>query len=164
MYNRREIIRRPALETVPDVIGVDERKSFQFVPRELSIRCRKVIESYHAKEGWACLPDMLWHSNARHVIERRRDLMQIFKSASKSRRAKRSVEGLLYVATVVVSLEVLARNFMGWGKQFPAARREAEEIVSEQLPRRQPWLMDAYIYPSLGIHRVSARMLEPPVN
>jgi hypothetical protein len=149
---------------VPGIVGVDECKSFQFVPRELAIRCRKVIESYHAKEGYACLPDMLWHSNARHVIEHSRDLMQIFKSASKSRRAKRSDEGLLYVATVVVSLEVLARNFMGWGKQFPAARREAEEILSEQLLHTRPWLMDVYLYPSLGIHRVFAKMLEPPAS
>jgi hypothetical protein len=152
------------LETVPDIIGVDERKKFQFVPRELSIRCRKVIESYHAKKGHACLPDVLWHSNARHVIERSRDLMQIFKRASKSRSAKRSHEGLLYVATVVVSLEVLTRNFMGWGEQFPTARREAEEILSEQLLHGRPWLMDVYFYPSPGIQSVFAKMLELPVT
>jgi hypothetical protein len=149
---------------VPDIIGIDECKSFQFVPRELSIRCRKVIESYHAKEGYACLPDVLWHCNARYVIERSRDLMQIFKRASKSRSAKRSHEGLLYVATLIVSLEVLARDFMGWGKQFPTARREAEEILSEQSLHGRPWLMDVYLYPSPGIQRVFAKMLESPVS
>jgi hypothetical protein len=146
------------------MIGVDECKSFQYVPRELSIRCCKMIESYHAKAGYACLGDMLWHSNARYVIEGSHELMQIFKSASKSRRAKRSDEGLLYIATIVVCLEVLARNFMGWGKQFPSARREAEEILSEQSLHRRPWLMDAYLYRSRGIHRVFAKILEPPMS
>jgi hypothetical protein len=146
------------------IISVDECKSFEFVPRELAIRCRKMIESYHAKEGYACLPDMLWRSNARHIIERSRDLAQIFKSASKSKRAKQSYENLLYLATVVVSLEVLARNFMGWGRQFPAARHEAEEILSEPLIHSRPWLVDEYLHPSLGNRRLVAKMLELPTE
>jgi hypothetical protein len=149
---------------VPDIIGVDESKSFQFVPRELAICCRKMIESYHAKQGYACPADMLWHSNARYVIERSRDLMQIFNSASKSRRAKQANEALLYVASVVVSLEVLARDYIGWGKQFPAARRQAEEILFEQPVHKRSWLMDEYLYPSVGIHREFAKMLKPPAS
>jgi hypothetical protein len=121
-----------------------------------------MIESYHAKEGYACLADMLWRSNARHIIERNRDLTQIFKGASKSKSAKRSDESLLYLATVVVSLEVLARNLMGWGQQFPAAQHDAEEILSEPLIHGRPWLMDVYLYPSLGTHRIVAKMLERP--
>jgi hypothetical protein len=146
------------------IIGVDESKSFEFVPRELAIRCREVIESYHAKEGYACLSDMLWRSNARPIIERSRDLTQILKSASKSKCARRSYESLLYLATVVVSLEVLARNIMGWGEQFPAAQHQAEQILLEPLIHRRPWLVDVYLYPSFGTHRVVAKMLELPTE
>lgn len=144
------------------IIGVDECKSFEFVPRELAIRCRKMIESHHAKEGYAHLSDILWRSNARHIIEYSRDLTEIFKSASKSKYAKRSYERLLYLATVVVSLEVLARNFMDWGQQYPAARDEAEKILSEPVIHRLPWLMDVYLYPTFDTHRAVAKMLELP--
>jgi hypothetical protein len=132
------------------------------VPRELAICCHKMIESYHAKRGYACLADMLWRSNARHVIERSRDLMRIFNRASKSRRARQANEALLYVASVVVSLEVLACDYLGWGTQFPASRREAEEILFEHLVHRRSWLIDEYLYTSVGIHREFAKMLKPP--
>jgi cytochrome c-type biogenesis protein CcmH/NrfG len=132
------------------------------VPRELAIRCRKMIESHHAKEGYAHLSDMLWRSNARHIIERSHALKQIFKSASKSKYAKRSYERLLYLATVVVSLEVLARNFMDWGQQYPAARHEAEKILSEPLIHRLPWLMDVILISDVRHPSAVAKMLELP--
>lgn len=97
--------------------------TFRFVPNELARKCRKLLESYHEIHGYARLPDMLWHSNARDIIECHRDLMQVFKNASKSRCAKRANDSFLLIATTIVSLEVLARDFAGWGRRFPAGRR-----------------------------------------
>jgi len=48
---------------------------------------------------------------------------------------------------------VLARDFAGWGKQFPAARRAAEELLVDYPLRQRVWFMDKYLYPSLGIQR-----------
>ena len=93
--------------------------SFKFIPKELAIKCRKLIESFHAMHGYGRLPDMLWNSDARDIIECHRDLMRVFKNASKSRGAKRANELFLLIATAIVSLEVLARDFSGWGKRFP---------------------------------------------
>ena len=121
-------------EAAPDTAHVADAgaapgSSFRFIPRELAIKCRRLIESYHAIYGYVGLPDMLWLSDARDIIERDRELTRIFKRAARSRAAKRANDSFLHIATTIVSLEVLARDFSGWGKRFPAAKREAEKIL-----------------------------------
>jgi hypothetical protein len=141
--------------------GADTGPTFRFVPRELAGKSRTLIESYHAIHGYGCLPDLLWHSGARDVIECNRDLAQIFRSASKSRGAKRANDSLLLIATVIFSIEALARDFAGWGKRFPAAKREAEKLLGEAPTTQHVWFMDMYLYPSLGIHREWASEFTP---
>jgi hypothetical protein len=135
--------------------------SFRFLPSELASKCRKLLESYHEIHGYACLPDMLWHSNARDIIECHRDLMQVFKNASKSRSAKRANDSFLLIAIAIVSLEVLARDFAGWGRRFPGARRKAEAVFSDFSTRQHLWFLDKYLYPSLNINREAASTLAP---
>ena len=134
---------------------------FRFVPRALASKCRKLVESYHDIHGYGHLPDMLWNSEARDIIECNRDLAQLFKSASKSRCAKRANELFLLIATVIVSVEVLARDFAGWGKRFPGPHHEAEEMLVDFPQRQRSWFMDKYLYPSLNIHRELANVLAP---
>lgn len=135
--------------------------NFRFVPNELAGKCRKLLESYHEMHGYARLPDMLWHSNARDIIECHRDLMQVFKNASKSRCAKRANDSFLLIAIAIVSLEVLARDFAGWGRRFPGARRKAEVMFADFSTRPRVWFMDKYLYPSLNLHREAASALAP---
>jgi hypothetical protein len=127
--------------------------SFRFIPRELAIKCRRLIESYHAIYGYVGLPDMLWLSDARDIIERDRELARIFKRAARSRTAKRANDSFLQIATAIVSLEVLARDFSSWGKRFPAAKREAEKILGRPSQLRRTWLMDLYFFPPVGVRR-----------
>lgn len=127
--------------------------SFRFIPRELATKCRRLIESYHAIYGYVGLPDMLWLSDARDIIERDRELTRIFTRAARSRAAKRANNSFLQIATTIVSLEVLARDFSGWGKRFPAAKREAEMILGRLPQLRRTWLMDLYFFPPLGVRR-----------
>lgn len=145
----------------PSNAGVGATSNFRFLPGELAVKCCALIESYHDMYGYGCLPDMLWHSDARGIIECDRELAQLFKNASKSRRAKRANVSLLLIATVVVSLETLARDFAGWGKRFPTTKREAERLLGGFPLRRRVWLTDMYLYPSLGIHRELASALAP---
>ena len=94
-----------------------------------------------------------------NLIEINRELMRIFKYASKSRGAKRANDALLLIATTVVSLEVLARDFAGWGKRFPAAKREAEAMLGDFPLRPRTWLMDMiFIRRSASIASLSARL------
>ena len=127
--------------------------SFRFIPRELATKCRRLIESYHAIYGYVGLPDMLWLSDARDIIERDRELTRIFKRAARSRAARRANDSFLNIATTIVSLEVLARDFSGWGKRFPAAKGEAEKILGRLPQLRRTWLMDLYFFPPVGVRR-----------
>jgi len=144
--------------------GVGATSNFRFLPGELAVKCRALIESYHEMRGYGCMPDMLWHSDARNIIECDQELAQLFKNASKSRCAKRANDALLLIATVVVSLEALARDFAGWGKRFSTAKREAERLLGDFPLRQRVWLMDMYLYPSLGIHRELASALAPSLG
>jgi hypothetical protein len=89
----------------------------------------------------------------RDIIEGHRDLALIFKKASKSRGAKRANDSFLLLATTIMSVEVLARDLSGWGKRFPAAKREADEVLGESAQLRRTWLMDLYLFPPLGVRR-----------
>jgi hypothetical protein len=152
-----------ALEAAKQADAVASINSdFRFVPCELADKCRTLIESFHAIYGYLALPDMLWLSDARGVIERHDDLTKIFKRASRSRGAKRANDAFLQIATLIVSLEVLARDFASWGKRFPAAKRDAEKLVGDFTSRRPAWLMDLYLYPPLGIRREFDKSLEAP--
>jgi hypothetical protein len=134
---------------------------FRFIPRELAAKSRRLIEGYHGIHGYGCLPDLLWHSDARDIIECNRELTGIFKNASKSRGAKRANNSLLLIATVIFSVETLARDFAGWGKRFPAAKREAEKMLDDIRLRPHVWFMDGYLYPSMNAHRELASEITP---
>ena len=134
---------------------------FHFIPPELAAKSRRLIEGYHGIHGYGCMPDLLWHSDARNIIEGNRELTQIFKRASKSRGAKLANESLLLIATAIFSVETLARDFAGWGKRFPAAKREAEKMLDGITLRPQLWFMDGYLYPSRNSNREMASEIAP---
>ena len=145
-------------EAAPDTAQVADASaapasSFRFIPCELAIKCRRLIESFHAIYGYVGLPDILWLSDARDIIEQNHELTRIFTRAARSRAAKRANDSFLHIATTIVSLEVLARDFSGWGKRFPAAKCEAEEITGRLPQLRRAWLMDLYFFPPLGVRR-----------
>jgi hypothetical protein len=56
------------------------------------------------------------------------------------------------IMTVILSLEVLASDFAGWGWRFPVAKRKATAVVNEYLPTTRTRLLDYYL-PHLGHQR-----------
>jgi hypothetical protein len=135
---------------------------FSFVPKSLAEKCRRLIETYHAMHGYACLPDMLWQPELRDFIEMQRDFQQIFKRASTARSAKRANEGFVLIATTVLSLEVLASDFASWSVRYPAAKRRADAILQEYTLNSRTWLMDRYLYPRSYINPAFINALAPP--
>src|ERR1700734_49281 len=75
--------------------------NFSFLPADLSAKCRTLIESYHTMPGLAGLPDMLWMSEARGIIENHRGLTLACTRACKSRGAKRANESFIAIAVIV---------------------------------------------------------------
>src|ERR1700722_15911856 len=141
-------------EVCPSADGAAEPESnFSFLPADLSGKCRTLIASYHTMHGLAGLPDMLWMSEARGIIENDRDLTLAFTRACKSRGAKRANESFIAIAVIVMSLEVLADDFAGWGKRFPNAKSQAEKVLGDRLTKQRIELINLYLYPSLAVRR-----------
>jgi hypothetical protein len=135
-----------------------------FIPKTLGEKCRRLIETYHAMHGYACLPDMLWQPELRDIIEMHTEFRQIFKRASTARSAKRANEGFVLIATAILSLEVLASGFASWSTRFPAARRRADAILQQYTVSSRTWLMDRYLYPRSYINPAFINALAPPDN
>lgn len=97
---------------------------FQFLPKELTARCSQLIKAHHSTNGYWDLPDLLWHEETREFIAKQANLQLVFRGASTTRRAKKAIEGYALIITVILSLEVLASDFAGWGRRFPVAKRK----------------------------------------
>jgi hypothetical protein len=119
---------------------------FRFLPKELNERSQQLIETYHGVHGYSKLADLLWHAETREFILFRHDLRPVFRKASTTRSAKQANQGYVLVATVLLSLELLANDFAGWGKRFPLAKLRADSILREYLPNARTRLMDFYLY------------------
>ena len=130
--------RVPANRAEPDPI-------FSFVPTELAVKCRALVETYHTTHGYTSLPDLLWRSNMRHMIKRRRELGEIYRKACKARSAKHANNSFVLIATAILTLEVLARDIGGLGTQFPNGKQEANELLRISPLKPRIWLMDTYI-------------------
>jgi hypothetical protein len=129
-----------------DAAHISKGLDFRFLPKELNERSRQLIESYHGVHGYAKLADLLWHAEIREFIVFHEDLRPVFRKASIARSAKQANQGYVLVATVLLSLELLANDFAGWGKRFPLAKLRADAILREHLPNARTWLMDFYLY------------------
>jgi len=127
-----------------DVDG--ESISFKFLPKALTERSRQLVETYHGLHGYSNLADVLWHAETRDFISLHRDLAPVFRKASIARSAKRANQGFVLIAATLLSLEVLANDFAGWGRRFPWARRKADALIRDHLPNSRTWLIDFYLY------------------
>lgn len=120
---------------------------FDFVPETLRAQCRNLVRTYHAMHGCACLPDMLWKSGLREFIDRHRNLRDALRKASTVRSARTANELFAAIATEILSLEVLAREYANWSTVLPAAKLLATELLERDTPPARTWLMAHYLYP-----------------
>ncbi|MBV8836410.1 MAG: hypothetical protein JO000_07725 [Alphaproteobacteria bacterium] len=134
------------------------RGNFDFVPKELAEKCRQLVDGYHALHGYTCLPDMLWQCSARNLIEDDRELRALFRHAVKQRGARQANDGFAQVATTICALEILVRDFAGWGARFPAARQAAERLAAAHPLRVRASLLEMYLYAQQHVRPA----VEPP--
>jgi hypothetical protein len=66
------------------------------------------------------------------------------------------------IATEVLSLEVLAREYANWSAILPAAKITAIELLDAATPTSRTWLMEHYLYPPRYDSPV-AKITLPPV-
>jgi hypothetical protein len=133
-----------------------------FLPKHLTRQCRSLIESYHEVHGYACLPDILWKSRLGPFIEKHRELRQHLRKASTTRSAKKSHGGFVEIATAILSLEILASSFAGWGAIYPEAADAASSILKKNARGPHMPLMEFYLYPPKYISSAALATLAPP--
>jgi len=120
---------------------------FQFLPDELTAKCTQLIKAHHGTNGYWNVADLLWHDETRELIEKQANLQLVFRKASTTRQAKKAVEGYVFIITVILSLEVLASDFAGWGTRFPSAKRKARVAMDHYLQTARTRLLDYYLPP-----------------
>jgi hypothetical protein len=123
------------------------RFHIRFLPTELTSRCSQLIEAHHGAKGYWNLPDLLWHEETREFIAKEANLQLVFRRASLARSAKKALKSYVLIMTVMLSLEVLASDFAGWGRRFPVAKRKATAVVNKYLPTTRTRLLHYYLPP-----------------
>ena len=58
---------------------------------------------------------------------------------------KKALKGYMLIMTLLLSLEVLASDFAGWGTRFPMAKRKATAVLNKYLPTTRIRLLDYYL-------------------
>jgi len=112
----------------------DANIDFLFLPKDLIDKCKPFIIRYHELNGFSSLPDILWHPQTRKFIEADPALRQEFKRATSSRRARKANEGLVLIAALILSAEILAIGLAGWARRYPAASKKAQALLAEYAP------------------------------
>jgi hypothetical protein len=135
---------------------------FSFMPQDLLEKCRPFIIRYHEMNGYSSLPDILWNPEIRNLINSEAQLNRLFKASTSSRSAKRTNEGLITIATLILALEILATGTAGWGDRYPAARVDAQAIRDEFVPNTRPRLIECYLYPDTKRRRDALNTAERP--
>jgi len=136
---------------------------FRFLPRELTSRCRRLIKAHHGAKGYSNLPDLLWHEETREFIAQQANLQLVFRRASIARSQKKALKGYMLIMTLLLSLEVLASDFAGWGRRFPMAKRKATAVLNKYLPTTRTRLLDYYL-PHRGHQRSELIKLLTPLS
>ena len=137
---------------------------FGFVPQNLRSQCQNLIESYHGLHGYSCLPDILWRAGLGPFIETHREFRQLLRKASTTRSAKKSHEGFAQIATTLLSLEILASNFAGWGTIYPQAASVAKSILKRHARLSSTPLMESYLYPPKHLSSAAIATLASPTR
>jgi hypothetical protein len=101
---------------------------FSFLPKTLVKKCKHLIISYHEVNGSSLLA-VLWHPETHKFINADPMLRKEFKRATSSRSTKNANEGLLRIATLILSTEILALGLAGWATRYPAAYKKARALV-----------------------------------
>jgi len=134
---------------------------FSFLPKALVEKCKPFIIRYHELNGFSSLPDILWHPETHKFIKADLTLRRLFKKSTSSRGARKANEGLVLIATLILSTEILAIGLAGWATRYPAAGKKARALLADYLPSSRARLTDRYLYPQIDRSRAVLRVLAP---
>jgi hypothetical protein len=129
----------------------DAREQFEFMPNELIVACRVLIQRYHARKPSVSPADVVWHSDTHDLLRHHRGLRTLFKQACNTRRAKLARERQEYVAALILACEILLRDSGMWSEQFPKAKQRAEQLFAAA-SKSGVSLIETYGYPISDVY------------
>jgi hypothetical protein len=118
---------------------------FSFLPETLMGKCKLFIIRYHELNGFSSLPDILRHPETSKLIDSDLALSRLFNKSSSPRGVKNANEGLVWIATLILSTEILALGLAGWPKRYPAAHEKAQALLAEHVPGSRARLTARYL-------------------
>jgi hypothetical protein len=140
----------------------DSNVDASFLPKALIEKCKPFVIRYHELHGFSSLPDILWQPETRKFIEANLALRQLFKKSTSSRSTQKANEGLILIATLILSIEILAIGLAGWATRYPTARKKAKTLLAEYAPSLRAPLTERYLYPQIKRTRAVLGTLAPP--
>jgi hypothetical protein len=117
---------------------------FSFLPKTLVEKCKHLIISYHEVNG-SSLQGVLWQPETHKFIKADPMLRKEFKRATSSRSAKNANEGLVRIATLILSTEILALELAGWAARYPAAYKKAQALLVRYVADSRVGLTKRYL-------------------
>jgi len=68
----------------------------------------------------------------------------------------------MFLSTICLGMEILATDFCGWGKAYPALRDRARELLQEDSAHSKTTLLDYYLPNRANIASEQLRAFAPP--
>jgi hypothetical protein len=106
----------------------------------------------------------LWKAQLGPFIEAHRELRHLLRKAATTRSAKKSNEGFVRIATLLMSLEILTSSFAGWSAIYPQAASRAHAILMRNARSPHMPLMEFYPYLSAYLGSAAIATLTPGAN
>jgi hypothetical protein len=118
---------------------------FSYLPKALLKKCKLFIIRYHELNGFSSLPEIFSHPETRKLIESDFVLNQLFENSSSSRGTKSANEGFVWIATLILSTEILALGVSSWAQRYPTEHRKARAVLAENTPGLRARLTARYL-------------------
>ncbi len=106
----------------------------EFIPDDLIMRCALYIRALHESRAFN-FDKIMDHKDTMITALYMGDTRELLRDASKAWRRTKRNESLLTVCAIIMALEFLNADLMGWGSRFPAAQAKARELFQAYSPK-----------------------------
>jgi hypothetical protein len=117
---------------------------FGWIPEGLHHKGIVLIKRVHEREGWGSMPGILSDRDTRVFALCHKGTLLMLGGASNIWRPSKRREYGTYLISLMLAIEWLGCDFLGWGTAHPDAKRQADEILDQFFVHNRTRLMDFY--------------------
>jgi hypothetical protein len=120
-------------------------REFEWFPAKLLEMWVIGVKDKHEKHGWGSMPGILWDVDTMTFFGCYKGTFEMLKKATHSWRPSKRHEYQTYLASIVLAIECLGCDFVGWGTKYPTAKQQADEILDKYFVSNRTRLLDVYM-------------------